>query len=353
MIPWLEQRLVNDLLIQSSKFQIAPQVINATIKQPHRMNTLKLTKNSTDRNAMRLFTILTLVAALSPRLSAEDSQQGSGAPMSVLPLMRMGDTSLCSSPDNEASVALSDIDCPTGGKAILMTVPVDFSTGQAGYPKGWPRLFFGKLEGSEEDWGAWDNLEFMVMAKVSRPEVSRPVFSLLIGSRPNQFTLPIKLDKQGEWQRVTVPVSEIKAKGVPVEKIPRVTLSIAESNYEDKDIVELFVGGFRLTRAPFGISSLMALDPALPPGAKSVRLEVSIIGSEAEIQRGIPLVLRQKDKVLQSEMPPWKRGAQVYELDLSKLNLPPGDYEVVLFPDDPKLQKVAKFKIVEGPWSPK
>ena len=273
--------------------------------------------------------------------------------MPALPLLRMGDPSLCITPDNEASVALSDIDCPTGGKAIRMTVPVDFSTGQAGHPKGWPRVSFGKLEGSEEDWSAWDNLEFMVMGKVSRPEVTRLVFTLLIGSRPNQFMLPIKLDKQGEWQRVTVPVADIKAKGVPVDKIPKLTLSIAESDYADKDLVELLVGGFRLTRTPFEISSLRILDPALPPGPKSVRLEVNIIGSEAEVQRGIPLALRQKDKVLHREVPPWKRGAQVYDLDLSKLNLPSGHYEVSVFPEDPKMQKVATFKIVEGPWNQK
>lgn len=271
--------------------------------------------------------------------------------MTALPLLRMSDPSLCSTPDNEASVALSDIDCPSGGKAVRMTVPVDFSTGQAGHPKGWPRVSFGKLEGSQEDWSAWDNLEFMVMGKVSRPEVTRLVLTLLIGARPNQFMLPIKLDKQGEWQRVTVPVADIKAKGVPVDKIPRITLSVAESDYADKDLVELLVGGFQLTRTPLEISSLMVLDPALPPGAKSVRLELNITGSEAEIQRGIPLVLRQKDNVLHSEVPPWKRGAQVYELDLSKLNLPSGHYEVSVFPDDPKLQKVATFKIVEGPWN--
>jgi hypothetical protein len=250
-------------------------------------------------------------------------------------------------------MALSDIDCPTGGKANRMTVPVDFSTGQLEHPIGWPRISFGKLEGSQEDWSAWDNLEFMVMVMVSRPEVDRPRFNLIIGESPNQFMLPIKLDKQGEWQRVTVPVADIKAKGVPVDKIPRITLSIAESDYADKDLVELLVGDFRLTRAPFEISSLMILDPALPLGAKTVRLELNITGSEAEIQRGIPLVLRQKDNVLHSEVPPWKRGAQVYELDLSKLNLPSGHYEVSVFPDDPKLQKVATFKIVEGPWNQK
>ena len=315
------------------------------------MNTLKLSKNRNGRNVIRVFYILTLVAAFSPGLSAQDSQQASGAPINALPLLRMSDPSLWRSPNDEASMALSDIDCPTGGKANRMTVPVDFSTGQLEHPIGWPRISFGKLEGSEEDWSDWANLEFMAMVMVSRPEVDRPRFNLIIGEAPNQFRLPIKFDKQGEWQRVTVPVADIKAMGVPVEKIQRVSLSTTESDYMDKDLVELFLGGFRLTRPPFGISSLEVLDPALPLGAKSVKLKVDITGSKAEVQRGIPLVLRQKDKVLHREVPPWSRGAQVYELDLSKLNLPAGYYEVSVFPEDPKLQKVAKFKIVDGPWN--
>lgn len=302
---------------------------------------------------IKKYFVVALLFAVSFHLSAQESRQGSGAKAISLPLSGMGNPSLCSSPDNEASVALSDIDCPTGEKAIRVSVPVDFSTGQAGHPKGWPRVSFGKLEGSEGDWSGWDNLEFMAMGKVSRPEAGRLVFTILVGVRPNQFMLPIKLQKQGEWQRITIPIAQIKEKGVSVDQIPKFTVSVAESDYEDKDLVELILGGFQLTRAPLEVSSFRVLDPALPPAAKSVRLEVTVIGSESEVQRGIPLVLSQKEKVIHQEMASWKRGAQVYDLDLSKLNLPPGQYEVVVFPDDPKLKKLATFKIVEGPWSQK
>ncbi|MFM8717125.1 MAG: hypothetical protein ACKOF3_10175, partial [Spartobacteria bacterium] len=77
---------------------------------------------------MPFFYILSLLAALSLRLSAQESTQVPSPQVPALPLLRMGDPSLCGTPDNEASVALSEIDCPTGGKAIRMTVPVDFST---------------------------------------------------------------------------------------------------------------------------------------------------------------------------------------------------------------------------------
>jgi hypothetical protein len=54
--------------------------------------------------------------------------------------------------------------------------------------------------------------------------------------------------------------------------------------------------------------------------------------------------------VLHREQLPLTKDAQVYELDISKLNLATGDYEILLFPDDAKLQKTASFKIVGSAW---
>jgi hypothetical protein len=301
----------------------------------------------------KLLTAFFLMSALSIGLLAQDAATGAGGQPSSLALERMGDPSAWTIPDNEATVAQSDIACPAGGQVLRMTVPVDYSTGQKGYPIGWPRMSFNKLAAEESDWSRWDNFEFMVMVKVSRPELRRPVCSFLIGSRPKQFNRQIKLNAQGEWLRVTVPVSEIKDKGVPVEKIPSVGISVAESDYVDKDVVELSVGGFRLTCSMLEIAAFSITDPALAQGAKSVKLNITVNGPEAEVKRGVPLILRQKDKVLHREQLPLTKGAQVYELDISKLNLATGDYEISLFPDDAKLQKMASFKIVVDPWQQK
>ena len=253
-------------------------------------------------------------------------------------------------PDNEAKVSQAEINCPDGGKTLLMTVPVDYAAGQKGYPIGWPRMYFQKLKAEDADWSRWDSFEFMIMVKVSRPELRRPVCSLDIGSRPKQWNKQIKLNAQGEWLRVTVPVSELKTKGVPVEKIPSIGISVAESDYADKDVIELLAGGFRLTCAPLEIADFSITDPALAPGAKALRMNVTLNGPDAEVKRGVPLILRQKDKVIYDEQLSLKRGAQMYELDISKLNLAPGDYEISFFPDDAKLQKTASFKIVVEPW---
>jgi hypothetical protein len=298
----------------------------------------------------KLLSALFLMSTLSLNLSAQEAATGPGSQSSSQQLERMSDPSGWSIPDNEATVTQSDVTCPAGGKTLQMTVPVDYSTGQKGYPVGWPRMGFNKLTAEESDWSRWDNFEFMVMVKVSRPELRRPVCSLLIGSRPRQFDRRIKLNAQEEWLRVSVPVSEIKDKGVPMEKIPGVCISVAESDYADKDIVELSFGGFRLTCSILEIAAFSITDPALAPGARSVKLNITVNGPEAEVKRGVPLILRQKDKVLHREQLPLTKGAQVYELDISKLNLATGDYEILLFPDDAKLQKVASFKIVGSAW---
>jgi hypothetical protein len=301
----------------------------------------------------KLLTAFFLLSAASIGLLAQDAATGAGGQPSSLALERMGDPSAWTIPDSEATVAQSDIVCPAGGKVLQMTVPVDYSTGQKGYPVGWPRMSFNKLTAEESDWSRWDNFEFMVMVKVSRPELRRPVCSLLIGSRPKQFIRQIKLNAQGEWLRVTVPVSEIKDKGVPVEKIPGVGISVAESDYTDKDVIELSVGSFRLTCSMLEIAAFSITDPVLAPGAKTLKLNITVNGPEAEVKRGVPLILRQKNKVLHPQQLPLTKGAQVYELDISKLNLVPGDYEISLFPDDAKLQKMASFKIVVDPWQQK
>ncbi len=301
----------------------------------------------------KLLTAFFLLSALSIGLSAQDAATGAGGQPSSLALDCMLEPSAWIMPDNEATVAQGDVACPAGGKVLRMTVPVDYSTGQKGYPVGWPRMYFQKFKSEEADWSRWDNFEFMVMVKVSRPELPRPVCSLLIGTSPKQFSRQIKLNAQGEWLRVTVPVSEIKDKGVPVEKIPGVGISLAESDYADKDVIELSAGGFRLTCSMLEIAAFSITDPVLAPGAKTLKLNITVNGPEAEVKRGVPLILRQKDKVLHRQQLHLTKGAQVYELGISNLNLVPGDYEISLFPDDAKLQKMASFKIVVDPWQQK
>ncbi len=298
----------------------------------------------------KLLSALFLISTLSPGISAQVPSTVAGAQPSSLQLERMSNPSAWTIPDNEAAVTQSEVICPTGGKVLQMTVPVDYSKGQKAYPVGWPRMNCNKLTAVESNWQDYDNFEFMAKVKVSRSELRRPVCSLIIGTRPKQFDLQIKFNAQGEWLRVTVPVSELKEKGIPVEKIPQVVFSVSESNYADKDVVELSLGGFRLTCASFAVAAFSIMDPALAPGAKAVKLNITANGQESEVRRGAPLILRQKDKILHREQLPLTKGAQVYELDISKLNLVPGDYEISLFPDDAKLQKIASFKIVGSAW---
>jgi hypothetical protein len=150
-------------------------------------------------------------------------------------------------PDKEGEVQASDKTTPDGGQALLFRVPVDYSSGQAEYPVGWPRMGLA-LKGENANWSGWSAFELMVMARTSRPDNAKLVVTVLIGNRPSQLVRNIVLPAQGEWMSVKVPIDEIKAAGVDVGSVPEIRVSVAESDYADKETVNLTLGGFRLIR---------------------------------------------------------------------------------------------------------
>lgn len=251
----------------------------------------------------------------------------------------------------ECSVAKSELACPSGGVAVQMHVPVDHTTGETNYPIGWPRIACA-LKGWEADWSQWDNFEFMILAKSSREKLPKKAVSLLIGHRPAEFTQALEFAEQGKWITVTVPVEAVKAAGAQVQALFQTRLSVSESDYQDKDVVDFHVGGFRLTRLTVcevsefsSVSNLVVFQ-----GQPIVKLDVTVVGPPAEVKRGVPFTLRQKSNVIRRETLPLGRGKQVYPCDISELKLAPGDYELVVFADDDAKRKAIALKVVEDPW---
>lgn len=150
-------------------------------------------------------------------------------------------------PDKEGEVHASEKTTPDGGQALLFHVPVDYSSGQAEYPVGWPRMGL-VLKGENANWSGWGAFELMAMARTSLPDNSKLTATLLIGDRPSQFTRKIVFPAQGEWVSVKVTIAEIMAAGVDVESIPQIRISVKESDYADKEVVDITLGGFRLIR---------------------------------------------------------------------------------------------------------
>jgi hypothetical protein len=291
---------------------------------------------------------LAILAAMPSSLSA----QPPAPKLTLRALERALDPAAWTVPDKEGEIQASEAITPDGDKTLRFHVPVDYSGGQPGHPVGWPRMSF-PLAGEDARWGGWDAFELMAMARTSRPEHSKPVCALLIGNRPSQLQRRIVFPAHGEWLRVKVSTAELKAAGVDVGNVPQIRLSVAESDYADKEVVDLALGGFRLVRAPFEVSDLWLTAPALLAGATKVSVGLTATGSEAEVAQGVPVELRQKDRVLRSETLPLVRGARVCSMDIGNPGLPPGDYQLVFFPQDASgRERSLMLKIIENPWKP-
>jgi hypothetical protein len=150
-------------------------------------------------------------------------------------------------PDKEGEVQSAEVTSPDGGNAIVFHVPVDYERGQADHPVGWPRMILD-LKGENSNWSGWSAFELMIMARTSRPDNFKLIATLIIGSRPNQLSHNIVLPAQGEWMSVKVPMDEIKAAGVDVGSVPQIRVSVGESDYDDEEVLNLTLGGFRLIR---------------------------------------------------------------------------------------------------------
>lgn len=281
----------------------------------------------------------------APRITQE-------GPREVLWLDRMNEPANWS-PVEECQAQASELPGPVGGKALLLRVGIDHQGGEKAYPVGWPRAHFVPKE-SEADWSAWDAFEVMVQVRFVGAKRPAKPFSLEIGEARPTFTLIPDIPQADAWIPLAIPVAEV-LKGRPelATGVPRVRVVVSESNYKDKDVVELHFGGFRLTRSlSCEITAFAAAAPVIFAGQPVVKLDVTVVGPPEQVKRGVPFTLRRKGAaaVVRREMLPLGRGQQVYPCDISELDLAPGDYELAVFDEDPAKRKAVDLRVVAEPW---
>ncbi|OGV74598.1 MAG: hypothetical protein A3K19_05820 [Lentisphaerae bacterium RIFOXYB12_FULL_65_16] len=257
------------------------------------------------------------------------------------------------SPVEECQTKASDLQCPLGGKVLLMHFGIDHQSGEKAYPIGWPRAHFTPKEW-ETEWSAWDVFEFMAQVQfVGKKQPAKPI-GLEIGETKPTFTVNPELAEPGKWITVSIPVAEIlKDRPELAAAVSRIRFVVSESNYADKDVIDFHFGGFRLTRSlSCEITEFTTTTPVVYSGQPSVKLNVTVVGPPEQVKRGIPFTLRKKGATdaVRREMLPFGRGNQVYPCDISELSLAPGDYELVIFDEDQAKRKSAEFKVVEEPW---
>ncbi len=259
------------------------------------------------------------------------------------------------SPVEECQVKVSDLPCPLGGKALLLHFGVDHRSGEKAYPIGWPRAHFIP-QGWEADWSTWDVFEFAVQVHfVGSKLPARPIM-LEIGGGKAGYNPPISLPQADAWTTISIPVADIlKSRPELAAGIPQLRFVVSESDYKDNDVVDFHCGGFRLTRSlSCEVTEFTTTTPVVFSGQPSLKLNVTVVGPPEQVKRGIPFTLRQQGATdaVRREMLPLGRGNQVYPCDISELQLAPGDYELVIFAEDPAKRASVALKVVAEPWTP-
>lgn len=304
------------------------------------------------RSLLKAAVVLALVWALPAALAQGAPRITQEGPREALWLDRLCDPANWS-PVEECQAQASDLPCPAGGKVLLLRVGVDHQGGEKAYPIGWPRAHFAPHEW-EADWSAWDVFEVMVQVRFVGAKRPAKPFSLEIGEARPTFTLVPDVPAADAWIPLSIPVAEVLT-GRPelAAGVPRVRVVVSESNYQDKDVIELHFGGFRLTRSlTCDITEFATTTPVVFAGQPAVKLNMTVVGPPDQVKRGVPFALRRKGAadVVRREMLPLGRGRQVYPCDISELDLAPGDYELAVFDEDPAKRKAVDLRVVAEPW---
>ncbi|MDP7132588.1 MAG: hypothetical protein QF437_18985 [Planctomycetota bacterium] len=248
----------------------------------------------------------------------------------------------------EAEVKASDKKHPDGLPLCHLHIPVDHHAGEVKYPIGWPRTWMLVRSLWEKDWRSWDRLEFSIYTESSRKTLPKTPLTLHLycPDKRRQWHRILSELKPGEWVHYSMPISDMKF----VDTVTYVRFYISESNYNDKDVLNFHIGGFRFVRSTeCELQSMDVVSGAVFP-EQSLKVKLSVQGPPPKVARGIPFTLRKGGDAIRKETLPVTRGLQILEMEIEELELAPGDYSLTAFEDDPQRKKSAAFRVIESPW---
>ena len=231
--------------------------------------------------------------------------------------------------------------------AFRMRIPVDFTTGEKQYPIGWPRMYLNLLP-EEQAWQAYDRFEFQIFTETSRTNLpKRPLIFHLFNAQGQQKLITLDLAAIGAWRTFDVNISDLGLTG----NIARLGFNINEADYNDKDLVDFHIGGFRLARATVAqVTELKTVASALFCDSRVLPFELVVEGPPDKLAAGIQFQLRCGNRTALAITLPVTRGRQTLYLPLADAKLDPALYTLVACPDDPALRKEVTITVTSSPW---
>ena len=232
--------------------------------------------------------------------------------------------------------------------ALLMRIPVDFSAGEKQYPIGWPRMYLNLLP-EEQAWQDYDRFEFQILTKASRINLpKRPLIFHLYDAHGKQKLIPLDLTVIGAWKTFSFSISDFGLDG----NIARLGFNINEADYNDKDLIDFHIGGFRLVRTTVAqVTEFKAVAPVLFCDSRVLPFELVVEGPPDKLAAGIPFQLRCGNRTALAKTFTVTRGRQTLYLPIVDAKLAPGLYTLIACPDDAALRKTVIISVISSPWN--
>lgn len=236
----------------------------------------------------------------------------------------------------------------TAGPSLHWHVTVDHFAGEPNYPIGWPRVAW-TLKGEGCDWSGWDYLHCWIHVQTSRKTLPRvpAVLSIRQGASKSSPYMQVLSDlKKDEWLEVRVPISKL----AEPSEVRALQFNIAEDQYHHQDTLDFHIDDLVLLRyAEPTLADFAAVSGVMFSDAKFVRASFTLSGVKPEESRRVSLQWKRAGQVLAKGEFDGKRGPQQFTLDLNRITLKPGEYELTGSVGG-SAPVVSRVSVIESPW---
>jgi hypothetical protein len=228
-------------------------------------------------------------------------------------------------------------------------VDVDYTTGEAKYPVGWPRISRTFQEAGFRDWAAWDFLRCWIYVETSRSAL--PLEPIALGlhtpDRTNAYNRTLSELKKDQWVEIRLPISQIAR----AQDVRQIQFHVAESNYKHGDRVDFYLNDLALVRyAEPALFNLVAENSVLFSDAAHLPVRFELLGVKPSTQAHVICELRRDGRMVARASVELSRGLQRVALDLTGRKLSPGTYDVHAMVNDRVQDTHAAVRVVESPW---
>ena len=249
----------------------------------------------------------------------------------------------------ESSLAASAAPARQGRASLHWHVTVDYTTGEPGYPIGWPWVNHAIPEGPARDWSGWDYLHMAVYADTSRPALPPVPAALLLSApdRAGEVDRPLTELKKGQWVEINIPLSQIPRNN----DVRLFQVYLAEANYRDRDRVDLYIDDLCLLR--YSRPTLLEFAPesaVVFADARWIPAKFRLAGISPGERVPVTCELSREARIVARGSLAAERGPHRLLLDPGRRKLPPGDYELTAHVAGSRRTVKARVRLVESPW---